>query len=275
MNQVNMFLELIRYFLTTEKVDNKEVLRKKYCGFNDTYKKYFGITWNTLEQLEILVDDKLNPKYANVYNWKDEEKDKNIDFIIDSTIDIIKKYSVENNKCLEYFEFNDFDKEGTKLDACYLDLKNDLIKYPMQMKSSVIDMFNRKINPDDEYTPNTDYETIRSPLIYTTHHKFTHYVFKEVLVLLLKKDDELKEAEALTITDKEILDLTDNFVNKDYTNYEKTKINMKNDVIKALKLSKIIEENQTNPYTVNPFTDENGDLMQLQKQLLLKKLSKK
>ena len=103
---MNMFLELIRYFLTTEKVDNKEVLRKKYCGFNDTYKKYFGITWNTLEQLENLVEDKLNPKYTNVYNWKDEEKDKNIDFIIDSTIDIIKKYSVENNKCLEYFKFN-------------------------------------------------------------------------------------------------------------------------------------------------------------------------
>src|SRR5574344_1336955 len=151
MNQINMFLELIRYFLTTEKVDNKEVLRKKYCGFNDTYKKYFGITWNTLEQLEILVDDKLNPKYLNVYNWKDEEKDKNIDFIIDSTIDIIKKYSVENNKCLEYFEFNDFDKEGTTLDADDLDLKNNLIKYPMQMKNSIINIFDRVINPENEY----------------------------------------------------------------------------------------------------------------------------
>ena len=275
MNQVNMFLELIRYFLTTEKVDNKEVLRKKYCGFNDTYKKYFGITWNTLEQLEILVDDKLNPKYANVYNWKDEEKDKNIDFIIDSTIDIIKKYSVENNKCLEYFEFNDFDKEGTTLDARNLDLKNDLIKYPMQMKSSVIDIFNRKINPDDEYTPNTNHETIKSPIIHTTHHKFTHYVFKEVLVLLLKKDDELKKGEALTITDKEILDLTDNFVNKDYTSYEKTKINMKNDVIKALKLSKIIEENETNPYTVNPFTDREWRLDATTKATAIEKVIKK
>ena len=275
MNQMNMFLELIRYFLTTEKVDNKEVLRKKYCGFNDTYKKYFGITWNTLEQLEILVDDKLNPKYANVYNWNDEEKDKNIDFIIDSTIDIIKKYSVEYNECLKYFEFNNFDEEDTTLDACYLDLKNDLIEYPMQMKNSVIDIFNRKINPNDVYTPNTNHETIKSPLILTTHHKFTHYVFKEVLVLLLKKDDDLKNDEALTITDKEILDLTDNFVNKDYTSYEKTKINMKNDVIKALKLSKIIEENKTNSYTVNRFKDREWRLDATTKATAIEKVIKK
>lgn len=274
MNQVNMFLELIRYFLTTEKVDNKEVLRKKYCGFNDTYKKYFGITWNTLEQLEILVDDKLNPKYANVYNWKDEEKDKNIDFIIDSTIDIIKKYSVENNKCLEYFEFNDFDKEGTKLDACYLDLKNDLIKYPMQMKSSVIDIFNRKINPNDKYTPNTNHETIKNPLIYNKH-KNTHYVFKIVLVHLLRKDDELTKGEAFTITDKEILDITNNYVDYSCQHFERTKINMKNDVINALKLSKIIEENETDPYTINPFTDREWRLDATTKATAIEKVIKK
>ena len=255
MNQVNMFLELIRYFLTTEKVDNKEVLRKKYCGFNDTYKKYFGITWNTLEQLEILVDDKLNPKYANVYNWKDEEKDKNIDFIIDSTIDIIKKYSVENNKCLEYFEFNDFDKEGTTLDADDLDLKNNLIKYPMQMKNSIINIFDRVINPENEYTPNKIYETIKNPLVYNKD-KNTNYVFKIVLMLLLEKDDELKSDEILTITDEEILIITNNYVNDKYDSYEKTKINMKNDVVNALKLSKIIEKNETSPYKVNPFIDK-------------------
>jgi hypothetical protein len=118
-------------------------------------------------------------------------------------------------------------------------------------------------------------ETIKNPLIYTTHHKFTHYVFKEVLVLLLKRDDELKKGEALTITDKEILDLTDNFVNKDYTSYKKTKINMKNDVIKALKLSKIIEEKETNPYTVNPFTDREWRLDATTKATAIEKVIKK
>lgn len=272
---MNMFLELIRYFLTTEKVDNKEVLRKKYCRFDDTYKKYFGITWNTLEQLEILVDDKLNPKYANVYNWNDEEKDKNIDFIIDSTIDIIKKYSVENNECIKYFEFNNFDEENITLDAYHLELKNNLIEYPMQMKSSVIDIFNRKINPDDEYTPNRDYETIRSPLIYTTHHKFTHYVFKEVLVLLLKRDDDLKDDKALTIKDEEILKIINNYVDDSHQHHKRTKINMKNDVIKALKLSKIIEENETNPYTVNPFTDREWRLDATTKATAIEKVIKK
>lgn len=271
---MNMFLELIRYFLTTEKVDNKEVLRKKYCGFDDTYKDYFRITWNTLEQLEILVDDKLNPKYANVYNWKDEEKDKNIDFIIDSTIDIIKKYSVENKECLKYFKFNNFDEEDTTLDTDDLDLKNRLIEYPMQMKSSVIDIFNRKINPVDEYTPNTDYETIKSPLIYNKH-KNTHYVFKIVLVSLLKKDDELKKGEAFTITDREILNIANNYVDHSCQHFERTKINMKNDVIKALKLSKIIEENETDPYTVNPFTDREWRLDATTKATAIEKVIKK
>ena len=145
----------------------------------------------------------------------------------------------------------------------------------MQMKSSVIDIFNRKINPNDVYTPNTNHETIKSPLILTTHHKFTHYVFKEVLVLLLKRDDDLKVGEALIITDKEILELTDNYVDKSLQHYKRTKINMKNDVIKALKLSKIIEENETNSYTVNPFKDKEWRLDATTKATAIEKVIKK
>ncbi|MFW2606841.1 hypothetical protein [Aliarcobacter butzleri] len=251
MNQMNMFLELIKYFLTIEEVDNKDVLRKKYCGFNDTYKKYFGIVWKTLEQLDILIDNKLNPNYINAYNLKDND----IDFVIDSTINIIKQYSVKNNDCdkdLKFFRSDITNEDESK----YLqESEKDLIYYPMQMKNSIINIFNRVINPKNEYTPNKIYETIKNPLIYNKH-KNTHYVFKLVLVLLLEKDDELKSDEILTITDKEILDIADNYVDHKYTSYEKTKINMKNDVINALKLSKIIEENETNPYKVNPFIDK-------------------
>ncbi|MFX4234731.1 hypothetical protein ACOL3F_02170 [Aliarcobacter butzleri] len=251
MNQMNMFLELIKYFLTIEEVDNKDVLRKKYCGFNDTYKKYFGIVWKTLEQLDILIDNKLNPNYINAYNLKDND----IDFVIDSTINIIKQYSVKNNDCdkdLKFFRSDITNEDESK----YLqESEKDLIYYPMQMKNSIINIFNRVINPKNEYTPNKIYETIKNPLIYNKH-KNTHYVFKLVLVLLLEKDDELKSDEILTITDKEILDIADNYVDHKYTSYEKTKINMKNDVINALKLSEIIEENETNPYKVNPFIDK-------------------
>jgi hypothetical protein len=270
MNQINMFLELIKYFLTIKEVDSKDILRKKYCGFNDTYKKYFGITWNTLEQLDILVDNKLNPNYINAYNLKDND----IDFIIDSTINIIKQYSVKNNDCdkdLKSFR-SDIKNEN---EMKYLqELEKDFIYYPMQMKNSIINIFDRVINPKNEYTPNKIYKTIKNPLLYNKH-KNTHYVFKIVLMLLLEKDDELKSDEILTITDEEILDIADNYVNREYASYEKTKINMKNDVINALKLSKIIEENETNPYKVNPFIDKEWKLDATTKTTAIEKVIKK
>jgi hypothetical protein len=75
-------------------------------------------------------------------------------------------------------------------------------------------------------------------------------------MLLLEKDDELKSDEILTITDEEILSITNNYVDHEFDSYEKTKINMKNDVVNALKLCKIIEKNETSPYKVEPFIDK-------------------
>lgn len=270
MNQINMFLELIKYFLTIKEVDSKDILRKKYCGFNDTYKKYFGITWNTLEQLDILVDNKLNPNYINAYNLKDND----IDFIIDSTINIIKQYSVKNNDCNKDLKSFRSDIKNENEMKYLQELEKDFIYYPMQMKNSIINIFDRVINPKNEYTPNKIYKTIKNPLLYNKH-KNTHYVFKIVLMLLLEKDDELKSDEILTITDEEILDIADNYVNREYASYEKTKINMKNDVINALKLSKIIEENETNPYKVNPFIDKEWKLDATTKTTAIEKVIKK
>ena len=50
---------------------------------------------------------------------------------------------------------------------------------------------------------------------------------------------------------------------------------MKNDVINALKLSKIIEENETDPYTINPFTDREWRLDATTKATAIEKVIKK
>ncbi len=92
---------------------------------------------------------------------------------------------------------------------------------------------------------------------------------------LLKKDDKLEKSKALEITDKEILEITDNYVDKHLQHFERTKINMKNDVINALKLSKIIEENETNPYTVNRFEDREWRLDATTKATAIEKVIKK
>ena len=251
MNQMNMFLELIRYFLTTKEVDSKDVLRNKYCRYNDTCKKYFGIVWNTLEKLDILIDDKLNPNYINAYKLKDDD----IDFVINATINIIKQYSVKKNDCDKDLKFYRSDITNEEQRKYLQESGKDLIDYPMQMKNSIINIFDRVINPENEYTPNKIYETIKNPLVYNKD-KNTNYVFKIVLMLLLEKDDKLKSDEILTITDEEILIITNNYVDDKYDSYEKTKINMKNDVVNALKLSKIIEKNETSPYKVEPFIDK-------------------
>ncbi len=296
-NEEDMFREILKYFLTTQKTDSQKNLRKKYCKENSTLLEYFRRAWTIYSVLEIIVDDKINIIYKNSTTLEISK----VNYIIDLIYDSIRRFQYEyktmhpilDSSNLKKSRYtlksdedikNEFKVKGTgneeeRIEADIIikeiiEYKNEMMISLNQLKSSISNILNRTINSSLEYIPDTNYKNIPNP-IYVENHPTNRYVFKDVLYKILKDDDCIKVNDTQYISDADILEIIEQYNGiKGYINsdtYSRNHILMTTlDFLKALDIIK----DSKNPYEVVPFKDREWKLDALTKVDTIEKILK-
>ena len=244
MKQEDTDKKLIKHIFTTENFGTKKVL-KEFCLKDigesniDTVENYFFLSYNILCETNILINDKLNPMYENIY------KLDNVDEIINILIASLQKYRSQ----LELL------KKEVKSICVGGETPEDLeyIKEPYQLflfqLSNTIDDLSNRLIKNDKTEPDTNYKVILNPLI--DENNMTVFVFKELLNYILKDNMEV-------VTNEFIFNIINKYnfmLDEDLENKGKTKNNIKRNVVNVLKLSKIII-NKKNPYQITKIIDK-------------------
>lgn len=244
MKQEDIDKKLIKHIFTTENFGTKKVL-KEFCLKDigdskiDTVENYFLLSYNVLCETNILINDKLNPMYENIYELD------NVDEIIDILIASLQKYRSQLELLKK--EVKSICVGGETLEDLEY-IKEPYQLFLFQLSNTIDDLSNRLIK-NDKTNPDTNYKVILNPLI--DQNNMTVFVFKELLNYILKDNMEV-------VTNEFIFNIINKYnfmLDEDLENKGKTKNNIKRSVVNVLKLSKIII-NDKNPYQITTIIDK-------------------
>ena len=244
MKQEDIDKKLIKHIFKNKEFGTKKVL-KEFCLKDigdskiDTVENYFFLSYNILCETNILINDKLNPMYENIY------KLDNVDEIIDILMASLQKYRSQLELLKK--EVKSICVGGETLEDLEY-IKEPYQLFLFQLSNTIDDLSNRLIK-NDKTNPDTNYKVILNPLI--DENNMTVFVFKELLNYILKNNMEV-------VTNEFIFNIINKYnfmLDEDLENKGKTKNNIKSYVVNVLKLSQIII-NEKNPYQITEIIDK-------------------
>lgn len=254
--QTEIDKKLLRYFLEEKNPKPKEELKKEFNkdeknNYNKTYENYFHLSYNSLLYLNLINEEgKLNSKYEEILELKDQDKEKKIDFIFGLIIDTVQRYRLRLFQALEIQKGidNEWIAEDEEIRRTKREITDIESKNLLDDISTVIhDLLDRFINNSTK-VPNTSFELITEST-FQKEISMNVLLFKNLLFFILDGNKEV-------IYNSDIKRVYDGMISSLGWNLSKSsKSNIKRHVIKVFKLLEIFETEKA-PYTIIEIADK-------------------